>query len=211
MNNLFRSKTFRPSLATLIILVLVLIQLPTMRQNSVQAFMPTNARAFLLTLRTSNWTHQSMTRSAIKELDAEFFSITKLTNSMKKAIEQIADSDASVDDLHSEGGTQFDKSASHFDGENFQGSQERLTNYMLAVITALQDQDAKKARYSLGQALHTLQDFYSHSNWIEMGNRSPYAALGVPGVALYQPPQFTRTCTDCVRNDCPDCPNNLPR
>jgi subtilisin-like proprotein convertase family protein len=209
MNQLLASKIFRQSLAISIVLFLVLTQLPTMRQNSVQAFMPTNARAFLLTLHTSNWTHQSMTRSAIKELDAEFFSITKLTNSMKKAIEQIADSDAAVDALPQEGGTQFDKSASHFDGENFQGSQERLTNYMLTVITALHEQDAKKARYALGQALHTLQDFYSHSNWIELGNRAPYAALGVPGVALYQPPQFTRTCTDCVRNDCPDCPNNL--
>lgn len=104
MNYVLTSKIFRPSLAISIILVLVLTQLPTMRQNIVQAFMPTNARAFLLTLRTSNWTHQSMTRSAIKELDAEFFSITKLTNSMKKAMEQIADSDAAVDDLPQGGG-----------------------------------------------------------------------------------------------------------
>ncbi|MGH9907784.1 MAG: hypothetical protein ACRD8U_19625, partial [Pyrinomonadaceae bacterium] len=147
MNYSLTTKPFRQCLARSTILFLVLTQLPTLPQNVAKAFMPTNARAFLLTLRTSNWTHQSMTRSAIKELDAEFFSINKLTNSMKKAIEQIADSDASVDALPQEGGIQFDKSASHFDGENFQGSQERLTNYMLTVITALQDQDAKKARY----------------------------------------------------------------
>lgn len=72
MNYLLTSKTFRQSLAISVILFLVLTQLPTVRQNVAQAFMPTNARAFLLTLRTSNWTHQSMTRSAIKELDAEF-------------------------------------------------------------------------------------------------------------------------------------------
>ena len=54
MNYLLTSKTFRQSLAISIILVLVLIQLPSMRQNSVQALMPTYARAFLLTLRTSN-------------------------------------------------------------------------------------------------------------------------------------------------------------
>ena len=99
MNYLLTNKIFRQSLAISIIVGLVLIQLPSMRQNSVQAFMPTNARAFLLTSRTSNWTHQSMTRSAIKELDTEFFTINKLTNSMKKAIEQIADSDASRNQL----------------------------------------------------------------------------------------------------------------
>ena len=37
------------------------------------------------------------------------------------------------------------------------------------------------ARDVAGQLLHTLQDFYSHTNWIEMGRRTANAALGVPG------------------------------
>jgi hypothetical protein len=49
MNYLLTSNIFRQSLAISVILFLVLTQLPTMRQNVAQAFMPTNARAFLLT------------------------------------------------------------------------------------------------------------------------------------------------------------------
>ena len=35
------------------------------------------------------------------------------------------------------------------------------------------------ARESLGRLLHTLQDFYSHSNWIEMGNTNINNLIGV--------------------------------
>ncbi|CAK6969156.1 von Willebrand factor A domain-containing protein 7-like [Scomber scombrus] len=33
------------------------------------------------------------------------------------------------------------------------------------------------ARWTLGHILHPLQDFYSHSNWVEMGNTAPYSTL----------------------------------
>ncbi|KAL7672494.1 hypothetical protein ACOME3_007378 [Neoechinorhynchus agilis] len=35
------------------------------------------------------------------------------------------------------------------------------------------------ARMQIGRYLHTLQDFYSHSNWIEMGNTVPNPNLGL--------------------------------
>jgi hypothetical protein len=39
--------------------------------------------------------------------------------------------------------------------------------------------DLDKARGRIGDALHTLQDFYSHSNWIEMGKTEINALIGL--------------------------------
>src|SRR4029079_8800525 len=102
--------------------------------------------------------HQSITTDAIKEIDAEFFGITKLTKPMKKAIEQIADADAEVDQDQV-------TSAKHFDGESLPEGQARVVALLSDLQTALASNNAAGARSKLGQALHTIQDFYSHSNW----------------------------------------------
>ena len=39
--------------------------------------------------------------------------------------------------------------------------------------------DLTQARQLLGQYLHTLQDFYSHSNWIELGKTEINDRLGI--------------------------------
>ena len=39
--------------------------------------------------------------------------------------------------------------------------------------------DLKQARQLLGQLLHTLQDFYSHSNWIELGKKDINERIGI--------------------------------
>jgi hypothetical protein len=39
--------------------------------------------------------------------------------------------------------------------------------------------DLVQARQLLGQLLHTLQDFYSHSNWIELGKKEINERLGL--------------------------------
>jgi len=57
----------------------------------------------------------------------------------------------------------------------------------------LDTNDAQLAAWSaLGQGLHSLQDFYSHSNWIEMGNNAPFASLGVEQVP--NPPKDSQPC-----------------
>lgn len=38
------------------------------------------------------------------------------------------------------------------------------------ILKRLKEQDYREARKLTGQILHTIQDFYSHSNWVEMGN-----------------------------------------
>ena len=63
------------------------------------------------------------------------------------------------------------KAAAHFDGEQFNAGKKRLTNLKSQIISALFDgKKLEHARKLSGKYLHTLQDFYSRSNWIELGN-----------------------------------------
>jgi hypothetical protein len=167
------------------------------------AFFPTNLKTLGGLLGTS---HVKITNEAITEIDDEFFAITKLTKSMKKAKEQIADANADVD--------QDQKTASkHVDGESFPEAQQRIIDRFNGVKTALAGDDAAGARKELGAALHTIQDFYSHSNWVEMGGSSPNSSLGRPGSTIGKLPVTTATCKDCTGGlpplVCPDCSANL--
>jgi hypothetical protein len=58
----------------------------------------------------------------------------------------------------------------HFDSENFQGGSKRLIDLRERVIKKITTTTlGASARADLGGALHTLQDFYAHSNWVELG------------------------------------------
>src|SRR5204862_1245871 len=102
--------------------------------------------------------HVQITRDALAALDGELFLIQAPSVPMKAANEAIAAANVRVDDdqLHS---------ALHFDGENFVAGQGRLLGLKQLVIASLQQDDAQGARQSLGEALHSIQDFYAHSNW----------------------------------------------
>ncbi|UJR24642.1 hypothetical protein I4U23_006016 [Adineta vaga] len=61
--------------------------------------------------------------------------------------------------------------SAHFDSESFKESNQRLINLRTKILEDIKDptKNLEKARGRIGDLLHTLQDFYSHSNWIEMG------------------------------------------
>lgn len=77
----------------------------------------------------------------------QYFPLVPLTDSMKRARDTIADANAEVDDGQ-------DHSALHFDGENFDGGQKRLTQLKDDVVKYLKDDNRGAARKSLGNALH---------------------------------------------------------
>jgi subtilisin-like proprotein convertase family protein len=186
--------------------LLLLGLLPVAPARKAHAFMPSNVGSWGLAASPLSHTHISMTEDVFKELSREFFNLNKLSSSMRKAMGQITDADAEVDKLQQLGGDQFDKSASHFDGEAFPESQNRLMVYSVHVQNLLKNNLPEEARWYLGQALHTLQDFYSHSNWVELGNTGAFDRLGVRGDPLnIRPPVTHDTCLNCERNDCPDC------
>ena len=53
----------------------------------------------------------------------------------------------------------------HFDGEAFLGSNQRVINFTTNVYKALADKNYFLARSLAGEIMHTIHDFYSHSNW----------------------------------------------
>ena len=153
-------------------------------------------------------THKDMTQQAVKELDQEFFSTSRLTKSMKKASDEIWKANADVDEDQTH-------SAKHFDGENFNGGKARVVELEQAVVSALQAEDASGARQSLGQALHTIQDFYAHSDYVESGGSGANSAIWDPASPLAFVGLTTPTCAPCTLIFLPDgtaiedCSHNL--
>ncbi len=95
----------------------------------------------------------------------------------QRATQQVIAANRSVDlgDNSLLPGGEFFDAAAHCDGEEFAGAtarlrafKERVIQFSLAGPGGVPDGDG--ARRFLGRAFHTLQDFYSHSNWIELGN-----------------------------------------
>lgn len=106
--------------------------------------------------------------------------------------------------------------AAHFNGEQFKEGSRRLLELKSAVVASLlEGVKFEHARQLVGQYLHTLQDFYSHSNWVELGNRvRAYNSLtnggnSIPSEFISKPNE--RTCIPCPvateKND--SCDNNL--
>ena len=60
--------------------------------------------------------------------------------------------------------------AHHFDDELFDASNDYIKVSRAKAISALKVGQYRLARKEIGWVLHTLQDFYSHSNWVETGN-----------------------------------------
>ena len=79
----------------------------------------------------------------------------------------------------------------HFDNERFATAGRRLLVLRSAVGAKASTGDFVGARESLGQALHTVQDFYSHSTWVERGEPG-LAPLGRQ--ALQNPASTVANC-----------------
>jgi hypothetical protein len=107
----------------------------------------------------------------------------------EEALDEIADANKDTDI-----GPGFFVGPNHFTEEDFAASTARLLNLKQEVIDFVTraEPDGETARRRLGTALHTLQDFYAHSNWIERGNTGPNATLGAGNLA--DPPLATATC-----------------
>jgi hypothetical protein len=82
----------------------------------------------------------------------------------QRALEQIKKANVDTDGIFN---CQFFGVIEHFDDEELVGASQRLMTLkdtVIRLITATPP-NGKEARQALGGALHTVQDFYSHSNW----------------------------------------------
>ncbi|MCC6455575.1 MAG: cadherin-like domain-containing protein [Caldilineaceae bacterium] len=73
-------------------------------------------------------------------------------------------------------GDPFWEPTNHFDNEAFAASSARLVDLKNKIIEDLKldPPNGAAARQKLGTALHTLQDFYAHSNWVETSDDINY-------------------------------------
>ena len=152
---------------------------------SAQAFVPSTFYGAL----TPGESHVAMTKTALR-LAYDDLGVTKITDSMKSARNTITDANARIDK------TQSKNSAYHCDGENLTNCNSVINVALSKVISQLKADNVEDARKELGGALHTLQDFYSHSNWIELGHTSPHPEIGKPGPISNVAPPGTNTCID---------------
>ncbi|XP_060942356.1 von Willebrand factor A domain-containing protein 7-like [Limanda limanda] len=90
----------------------------------------------------------------------------------------------------------------HFDNEEFTKGKKLITSGLSAVKANNKRQNFEAARKTLGRLLHSLQDFYSHSNWVEMGETNPNSKLIKPGSLGKTAAKSRATCRSCNGNDC---------
>jgi von Willebrand factor A domain-containing protein 7 len=202
----------RQATSLLIAAALILTPLCNFRSHSVQAFMPGIWSKKLSTgLFTKTKSHEDITEMALMAVIDEFFNIENPSLRQRAAINIIGAANGRTDltdERH--------YSAPHFDGENFHGAQQRLTSFKSKVISLMQgtvsNRKVSEAQEFLGRALHTLQDFYSHSNWTEAhptGSPEPFHLLGNIGTVLNRPDRNAKTCEACIRDNCDQCDFNL--
>ncbi|XP_053457357.1 von Willebrand factor A domain-containing protein 7 isoform X2 [Nycticebus coucang] len=92
----------------------------------------------------------------------------------------------------------------HFDAERLGQGRTRLVGALRETLVAARALDHSLARQRLGAALHALQDFYSHSNWVELGEQQPHPHLLWPRPELQSLAQVSDpTCSDCEELSCP--------
>ncbi|XP_054461153.1 von Willebrand factor A domain-containing protein 7-like [Anoplopoma fimbria] len=93
----------------------------------------------------------------------------------------------------------------HFNSEAFLEGRGLIMEGTVTIKANIRKENFQAARETLGRVLHTLQDFYSHSNWVELGYTEPYINLIRPDLPLENLADIqTSTCSDCASGTCPN-------
>ncbi|RXM32771.1 von Willebrand factor A domain-containing protein 7 [Acipenser ruthenus] len=126
---------------------------------------------------------------------------TVSTKQYQQAVSEIVQANAAMDFLSS---TRSDPQL-HFDSERLKEASAMLQSIRHLAVQSLQAGDESGARHRLGSLLHSLQDFYSHSNWVEMGYRKIHSTLlGNAEEIGPVTPENMQTCRDCDHWTCND-------
>ncbi|XP_066540580.1 von Willebrand factor A domain-containing protein 7 [Hoplias malabaricus] len=173
-----------------------------------RAFLP-NFWSRILTLSWDSYTHQYMTEQALVNVTMETLrmqgyqlhssSQAGLGRAFWQAVSEVVSANADMDFLS------YARSdpVYHFDSERVEEATEMLRDFWKQTILLTNKKEYQAARLRLGQLFHSLQDFYSHSNWVEMGQYSEYLHLlhtEEPAVPVAS--EDTPTCAVCHRFSC---------
>ncbi|KAI3373209.1 hypothetical protein L3Q82_006518 [Scortum barcoo] len=122
---------------------------------------------------------------------------SKSSKSFQKSIKLIKKKNWRVDIRH------VFNSNYHFDAEKFSNGRKIITDGLSALKASNKRENFEAAREKLGEILHPLQDFYSHSNWVEMENKLPNSNLIRADTSIGNIAAESRaTCRSCDGNDC---------
>lgn len=208
------TKILHEIISVSLVLIIVLCSL-SFYPRSVYGFIPMQWQNTLLFTPLSR-SHETITTFGVEKYAKELFGLPRngrLSESTNKAIKELVVNNAKVDNPKA---PTFGISANHVDGENFSGAHTRLVQLKSVIKLFLDINAPAAARNFLGSALHTVQDAYSHSNWVELAapntTPSPIPRFGEIGFTFANTLAALRTCTDCARNDCDDCydPDRTP-
>ncbi|XP_034723657.1 von Willebrand factor A domain-containing protein 7-like [Etheostoma cragini] len=180
-------------------------------------FLP-NFWSRVLTLSWGSHTHQYITERAIVNVTLETLrgtkkhqgnhaeEQTKLGRGFWRAVGEVVKSNAAMDFLSST----RSNPVYHFDSDHVDSAIGMLRQIWTQTLLSVRAKEYQSARHSLGQLFHSLQDFYSHSNWVEMGQRFIYLHLLHPEEpAIPVAGVDTPTCMECFSATCRN--NLLPR
>jgi von Willebrand factor A domain-containing protein 7 len=111
--------------------------------------------------------HREITRSELEALTAEVDGEPQKFS--ERAVEQVMDANETMDRRFNQA---LFRPERHFTNEEYQASTQRLIDLRQRVIDSVtaSSPNGARARQALGEALHLVQDFYAHSNWVELGN-----------------------------------------
>ena len=181
-------------------------------------------------LVTNYATHYSLTECALLQLSADYlrdvYSITSIHSSINiqngscqtsVIFEKIGEALAQlqIDKKHlalaietiTQANTNRDlleplQYATHFHNEEIGAGALLVSQRLEAAVTNMQTNDYEAAREAFGAMLHSVQDFYSHTNWIEIGYRVPNQGMGKYQNLGTVPWKGIRTCVNCAGEAC---------
>src|SRR5689334_9603478 len=171
----------------------------TLRLSIAVVFAAALAAAFGMTASafkpTAEFGHVGIVRDALSTI-TRTLSTGETIKFSKRAIDQVRDATAGVDEIVSSRG-EFNVPTAHCDDELLPECTQRLITIKGTVVARSRAKDGEEARAQLGRALHTLQDFYAHSNWVNApgpGNGSFNPVLGTG--TMTRLPLSAATCID---------------
>ncbi|KAH0630440.1 hypothetical protein JD844_013469 [Phrynosoma platyrhinos] len=133
------------------------------------------------------------------DIFAAFYGPKVSAKRFRGAIAQVANANAAMDFDN----TTRDDPVLHFDSELIFSSNAWLLQTRKEILQAVHSEQYSIARDKLGQLLHSLQDFYSHSNWVELGNQQIHPDLVQPGHEIKSIAEAgIPTCSDCTDWTC---------
>ena len=135
-------------------------------------------------------THRAITQERLRPLRATLSNGSSVGFS-QRALEEVAQANEDTDDTSSAALFHPER---HFTNERFAASLTELATNRTTVVNSVKTdpRDGNAARRALGHALHGIQDFYSHSNWVEQGKAAPGGPGGAP--TLPNPPATLQAC-----------------